>query len=1513
MRPEQVLAFAVGAALLLAAVSALLPHGVYGRWHDVLYAAAAAWILASVLYRAARGEPLWRVNLLGALLVLGIISAYMAYAKMYAAPASLQIAKNLETLEEARQMYEVLFAQTAAHTAVAASAVITAAVVIAPFTLGLSVAVALLLVDLAVDVVNEFMSTAAGYLGFAYAAVSVLVPVVKAVEAFPAVYAPVAAAAVPSKRTVAVAAYVAAIPLLVSIAVATAPGLPPVPSVVPVEKGLVQPGSVRIETNAPVVVEFKAPYVHHNGTHWVNSSQWWWYTVLPPGGNLTLPNGTWTLTRYIYMWTERPVGVVFTIANATYGVGLLNYTGFNSTVAYFYPRANRTFVIALPYSWTDGWSAAASQEPKARALTGGRLNATWVFEYRCYGTAAECPGASWTVHGLAAVFHDLAVAVRHVENAEVDAARHAADAAMREEDWERICNATSSAVMSILGAGCAPWHPTKAWGVEVEVRSTPVVECRQVGNQTVCEEVAAWHAALVSVSLLYSSAPMPAVSGFQRGLHTTRDLVDLIFGYALYALTSFFPLLPGAVLAPLAAKFVEPFAWIWGSLIPWALRLVYTLVAVTAGAAGLLVIVGAGAPALKLLGISQFFQLRLRAGQVESALMQLASRGLAHAGRGASAAVPAAEAAVEPAVKPAAEPWLKSAQMLALYASSALRWATWLWRFDPLRLVAALSAAGYVGSKTGLRISVAAPHPRLQPLADALAKVVEYSARYLKGMHLLAMHSPPLTPEGQAAASSAKALDWLWATTHLRLDWYAAKAFARVFHKAYELTQDLRLAAAWSLLVWRPPRHTGDIAAFMVLYEIRGKPLPVLPGDLVEGFRRFGFIYTEEQAAALYLRRFGYDYSRLKAAWEAYRDYFTRNTYASSPELLVSLPAVDFARSAMARFAVERLKEGDPRALYFSPIPEFRKLAAEELGVEVTPEGGVKPIWDLWLRGASRAVERGDVGAVLRLAPGPMGQRLQLYEPSASEPDGVRDVMMRIVEKAAARGVGRDVAEAGVWKMLEDPQARRWLGLDYEYRRLEDAIRRAVEDVLPREVVEAALPQVMRGDVLRAIYEVAKEDRAPWYEGLPEHVQAAAMERLPYGDWSYAHNLRYALELADVKWREVTPDGQVVERSVVDFMPRRLREAVEQALPAYRLAQLESMPPTPVKIEDSVVVVDYAPYVKIAKAYQVDGYEVAEGGGSAHRAIRPEDLAALGRPEEVGRMLAEAARFSAASAETYDEGYDFISRPLSEQLEEVRRVAREAGADEEEAARRLLAFYIGQEYADLRERLLTEAMEAGEVDVVVALHRRMEEAERLVEAARRPEGAPRAVDERLQPAPERYVPVEERYVPADVEEPVEDGYERVDVEVGRVGDEDHVEAVRRILGIDLSEAPELADLPRDVAERLVEEFGPYAGTVAENVRRVDGWMRQVGVDDETRHEVLRRRLDEIAASPEEVIRDLAEEAARRAPRELQDLVAEDLAAGRIDEVNWKLANVMQYCASKGGCSADERRDMYRRL
>jgi hypothetical protein len=440
------------------------------------------------------------------------------------------------------------------------------------------------------------------------------------------------------------------------------------------------------------------------------------------------------------------------------------------------------------------------------------------------------------------------------------------------------------------------------------------------------------------------------------------------------------------------------------------------------------------------------------------------------------------------------------------------------------------------------------------------------------------------------------------------------------------------------------------------------------------------------------------------------------------------------------------------------------------------------------------------------------------------------------------------------------------------------------------------------------------------------------LEKLPYGDWSYAYSAKYASEIADISWREITPTGEVVEHRVLDYLPPAVREAVATqrlAVLDTPLPQQQTAPPVP-------AAVDYSKYAEAMQMFSVKSYEVVEGGQVVEKQIKPEDLAAFGTPTEVRRMLAETAMFTNASEKHYDEGRDYIPLRvegkeeekekklrefLESQLQEIRNTALAAGLSETEtdaAAERWLKMLTSSEYSDFRDRLLELALYEDGPDAYMALLNLIETASRYV-SAKEPEAVER-FEETVQPAPEftsageRYALTEDRY------EPVGEVVERVEAEVGKIKDEDHAEAVRRILGISLTEEEALVyeisrtyGLSHDVAVRLAEDFGEYAKEVAKEVKRVDDWLAKAGADDEFRRQYIEQNLHRIVEDADSVIRELAEKAAEKAPKELRDLVADDLAKGKFDEVNWKLSQIERYCESKGGCTPEERRDYYTKL
>jgi hypothetical protein len=460
-----------------------------------------------------------------------------------------------------------------------------------------------------------------------------------------------------------------------------------------------------------------------------------------------------------------------------------------------------------------------------------------------------------------------------------------------------------------------------------------------------------------------------------------------------------------------------------------------------------------------------------------------------------------------------------------------------------------------------------------------------------------------------------------------------------------------------------------------------------------------------------------------------------------------------------------------------------------------------------------------------------------------------------------------------------------------------------------------------------------KEDKPQWFERLPEHIQAQVLEKLPYGDWSYAYSVKYVTEIADISWREITPYGQVVEHRVLDYLPSAVREAVAMQ----RLAVLDAPLPQQQQVAPPApAAVDYSKYAEAMQMFGVRNYEAVEGGQVVEKQIKPEDLAAFGTPTEVRRMLVEVAMFTNASEKYYDEGRDYVplriegkdeeerEKKLREflegQLQVIRNTALAAGLSEAEAdaaAERWLKMLTSSEYADFRDKLLEFALYEDSPDAYMALLNMIEAAAKYVSAGEA-EAAQR-LEEAARPAPERFTPVGEQYAPAeDRYEPVGETEERVEAEVGKIKDEDHAEAVRRILGITEEEAiayeiSRAYGLPHDVAAKLAEDFGEYAKEVAKEVKRVDDWLAKAGADDEFRRRYIEQNLDRIVEDADSAIRELAEKAAEKAPKELRDLVAEDLAKGMFDEVNWKLSQIQRYCESKGGCTPEERRDIYSQL
>jgi len=1512
---------------------------------SLLYAAAATAVAGEMLYAVfVRRRP--KLDLIPIAVALAALSTYAAYSHL-AGSASQRLEYTLQSIEEARQVWLEQFSRVAGSVGVVVGVVEYAVYALAPVTGGAALAVAPVVwaVGEAVDVVSEAMATAADYIGYAYAVVSLLLPTIKFAEHFSALFVPLSLLFVKSRKGMVISAYLALVPLIAAYAVSNTPALPPPspPEVPKLPFNVTAMGAVPLRSNAWVVAEFEGP----NGTKF-------WYSV-PPGREVEapLPPGNWTLTRAIYAFTPIHLGAKITVKNGTiYG----NYTFNNATGPgiSIIPSADRLH-IDIGYSWAEDWQLAATRSPDMQTawvpvqgegyedyIVGdvGSIynaatwasNATWVFEYSCYGTASQCGTQRYEVSGVAADFVKLYVRVLYEENVNIRPSTSHWQTAVPSMDWDLVCRAASSPIQEFFGAAqCPAWHPAQSWTASVDVEPIP-----EYVNGT---EVPTLYRAKIAVVLLYRPVATPVVAGFAAWgpngtLITTASAVGSYFAYGfLDAMRrTSLPLPHLSLIEDFALPVAAQLAWAI-ALVGWGIGLVYTLIATAAAAAGLLLLLNVEGPLIRLLGLEHFLtpRLSLRMGNVDVLPFQFVSSRLTKFGAGGGAAASAAGRVTGQVTKAAVAPWIAYAKMWALYSSSMLRWFITTYRSPWIALANALAAV-YVAKKVEKLhialplVKIAAPRQWMRPAAKALEALVNASLRsaaaalslghrYGKALHYV-MH-----PSGFGPAERAReGLRHFTAAMHLRIDYFIAKYYAWVLKKAMAVTGDFRLAALWTITVGRPPRHQGDVAAWMLIEGIKGRPLLVTSASLAEGFRRFRIKTPPEQAAALWLQRYGYSYAAVKA-------YLTAHKIEVDPAFI---PASRELRLYLARHGVEMWSRGDPHAHLLASIKEFRILLRKELGIEISKDGAAKPVWDAWLRGAAKAAAaqaglEAKVRDVLRLPPGKMGERISLFAAEAHDPAPLKALRRELekargdaVEKLVKLGVGRSAAEKGVWGVLADKNQSALMKLDAERNAVLNALKKAADGIIPPEVAKKGA-DALTGEQLAALYELvkAKED-VPWIAKLPEHVQEKVIDALPYGDPSYAYSLKYAAQIADISWGEIRPDGQVVEHKVLDYLP----DPVKTAVAAQRLASLEALQTPPPPPSPPPPPPDWRPVEELARKLGVASYETPQGEVK----IKADSIAPT--PEEARRMIIEAARLAAASDRYYDEGAG-MPKSYNELVDELKKLA---GDDYGTALKKTIDFFMthAEDLADL-------AAQEGDLEAVDAVFSILREAGREVRAVERPV---EPVGEEAEAVESTEEPVESTEEPAaDVE--VDAGAEAVGAEeaveadaVGGEGEEGAAEvnleeeerrareALRR-LGIDLDEldkdgfyAEDLSKrygIPREVASELVRELGPRgAEAVAEDFRRVDRWMREAGLSDEERAKMLVEKAQDIAEDPKRVVEELAEKLAEKAPKELRDLVAEDLKRGEFGAVNWKLSQIEKYC-SKRGCTSEEKRDLYRRL
>jgi hypothetical protein len=1438
---------------------------------QLVYTAGALLVAATLAYRILTRGPLTRLNLAGLAAALAAVMATAYFFNLYYNPALEKIKRDLASLELSAETLLHQYAEPAAHASVAASIVFTAlwAFVGGP-------ALAYWAADILVESAEEALSAAAWYLHYAHAVLSVALCLALAAPATAAAVAPLAAAKIKDKRAVLISAFALAVPLMIAVAAYTAPPLPPHNAtglyVEPRIQGAVSITVLPRDAQEPVVVELAGQQ-----PAWVNEGQGWreealgayyWYTVKPPGATALLPEGEWTTTRYIYMWVQYPLRQSLRVIG--------NWTWANCTLTLFtggatacgVPRPSGSVAVSLPHEYRRGWSIAAT--PRPHEDSGSRL--LWDLVYDCYGTCGECGDREWHIRGMAAELRGVEGEVLEEENAAASHSEGAAPdpSAVGEDEWLAICQAADSTwlrrYLERLGVRtqCGEWHHTHDFWADVRVSCVPCTD--EQGNEVPCT-----HYARVQIRAHYQYVGEPAVFGAYYGNRTTRELADDVAYQAYRLLAEEWPE-GGPAISPLA-----PVAWIWQSLVPYVEGLVLRLVTVIAGVAGVMVLAGAGAPAVRVLGLHLLTAMRWRLGWMAGLPWRaVREAGLRLRGTPGQALAPASVPAAREAAGAAAARWAPQIRQWALYMASAGRWGALfysdLWAF----------AAAGIGA-----LAVAARELAQQlRLARSWLEGLRAVPRALgRGLHLVATPPrEPLAPAERLARRVDAFLDWLYAAVRLRPEWPLIAHYASVYRAAREMGAPRLLAALWTAAMHAPPRHPGDLAAFAALHGIKCPMLAATPSQLREGFERAasamaleGVKLSEEEAARLWLKHHGYDYPALARAVElgAIRGV------QRPQDLALYLPLRQFRELLAARAASLWLSGRGDLALLLASVPEARQRL-RELGVRVTPEGAAEPDWGAWLRGAgalARAVREGRVPLeraveiALVLPPGPMGQRLELYEPLHVDPR--EHAALRALARAARRALGELVESGEIPRELE--------------RGLAERLASAVEGVIPRELaLRGAYALLSDPRQLRELARLAGSERPRLLESLPPHVQEGLWRELPYGDPAYLRPER----LLRLAWREAEA-GRVVERRAADLLPPRAREAVQTA--AIRALDLP-LPEAPPRPEE-------------AKAAELQrAAEVLRRFGLDE--VRPEDaLRALGSAERLRELAVDAIRAAEGSLRYHDEGLDLLSLPLERQAEELRRMGISATP---EALARI--------YLSHREEL--ERLAGWQRGL---LERRLEEARRLIGELARPEEPGRF--ERVEGLEERvaepFRPVadavrEELEGAAPAGEEVLTTPEDFKIAPERVLERRAEEALRR-LGIDAAqlEARALAErhgLPEGVAREILDEYGRYADRIAEDVARVRDWLLAAGIEREAAERVIAERLHEIARSPEAFVERAARELASRVPHpELRDLVAEDLRRGRFEEAQWKLREVERLCAERGGCAPGERRELYKQL
>ncbi|MEM1598621.1 MAG: hypothetical protein QXI07_08955 [Pyrobaculum sp.] len=876
---------------------------------ELVYTAGAAWLAVILAYRYAARIPLWSLPVGGVAVALGFIALYPWISSFF----SLRPLQDLQAFEQSRLCIQNTIGAVATHVSFAADVIFTVAAILALFTLGLSYAIATLVVEALIDAVATFTNGMLVYLGFAESILGTLAMVVRLAPAFSALAAPLLATFVPDRRGAAAAAVVAALPIALTAPFMLAPPLEPLQCTLAEQPIFKKSADVLLSSNAPLLWVF-------NGTALLSDR---------PVANITavygaakevrarIPAGNYSVYAVWSFVVVFAKNYTMTSSPITYtGVSIANHTA-------YLPDLSILFMVnaSLPYQYIDGWTFAVNERPNATEREGEQVVYEYYIKYYCHGYASDCPGVSKSVSALGQIA-GVEVVVIEATNMDYSYSTSISNVTQIDErTWEAICT-----IGKIPGGNCLPYSRTNASYAYVVAWSTPVYECD--GNGT-CWEVPADHNFAAKILFKARYTPPPLLAGMKYNEYTTYGITKRLFGNMSLLQIVLMAFNPTALAARFAANlanyfFFEPLGWITGKLIPYLIALIFAQVAVLGGVAGIALLLGSGGVYLRWLSPDILAKWRWGYDPIRTT-MSAGIRVTKTLGRGSGVMQPTATEAAREVVRDVVKEAAKHASMRLLATAAALRAAYTIyygeWYFWP----AYLAGAGILYRhfrKTDFTMS------RLQAAARA------------------AFHT--FIPAGHELAQRIDSfIYWARMAAHLRADAFAALA-ARELHKAYqenlELTGSRLLAAELTYYYLRPVSATE--AAYYIMFvrwSHELKDVKYFYPLLSELSRKTGS--AEEELARRWLSLYGYDYDRLREA-------LRRLGLDPTPQTVVMLPKLkDFSEAAAQRL----LEAGEYKLAAAFAWTEAVRRFEEKYGVRLEDLGN-----------NSEAAWRRYVAAVLR-------------------------------------------------------------------------------------------------------------------------------------------------------------------------------------------------------------------------------------------------------------------------------------------------------------------------------------------------------------------------------------------------------------------------------------------------------------------------------------------------------------------------------------------------------------------